>query len=278
MTQLRKLLSEAGMAVIQISILFGCSSVVVFAAFGSKGLPGVMILTAGYLAALIVVTQSRVREITVRESLNTYRQLEALLGLYETLDLDAPLQPAREWAMSPDILRLIAELIAKRKPLLVVEFGSGLSTVIAARLLQRNGHGLLISLEHDKAFAERTLADLRQHRADDVATVITAELKPLRLEKGVFEWYDPRALEDLGVIDMLIVDGPPGRLGPLARYPALPMVLSKLSDKGVVVIDDAARADETRVVSLWLEECPQLAAEYIPLEKGAVIMTKMPQA
>lgn len=257
---------------IQISILFGCGAVLVVALFGPRGLPGVVILAAGYLAAIIVVAQSRLTGVTVTENLNTYRQLEALVGLYDTLDLDAPLQPAREWAMSPDILRLIADLIGKRKPLLVVEFGSGLSTVIASRCLQRNGHGALISFEHDKAFAERTLADLRQHRVDDVATIITAELKPLRLGNGTFEWYDPDPLERLEVIDMLIIDGPPGRLGPLARYPALPMVFSRLSNSGVVVVDDAARADETKTVSLWMEEFPQLAAEFIPLEKGAVIM------
>jgi hypothetical protein len=58
-------------------------------------------------------------------------------------------------------------------------------------------------------------------------------------------------LEDLEMIDMLFVDGPPGMLQRHSRYPAVPQLLSRLSPSAVVLLDDAGRSDEREIMETW---------------------------
>jgi hypothetical protein len=52
------------------------------------------------------------------------------------------------------------------------------------------------------------------------------------------------AFRDIDEIDLLLVDGPPGSLGEMARYPALHVLESQLASNAVVILDDADRPDE----------------------------------
>ena len=42
-------------------------------------------------------------------------------------------------AASPDFLKLVVETILTEKPILVVELGSGISTILAGKALEKNG-------------------------------------------------------------------------------------------------------------------------------------------
>lgn len=55
------------------------------------------------------------------------------------------------------------------------------------------------------------------------------------------------------MVDVLIVDGPPGLTGDWARYPAYPLLREKLRPGAIVLIDDAQRTDERSIVEAWLE-------------------------
>lgn len=167
--------------------------------------------------------------------------------------------PWTSGAMQPGGLLAILNEIVLGSRGRIVECGSGVSTVFIARLLAQRG-GSLISLEHDPGWAtvvERELAaeDLSEH-----ARVMLAPLEPHPLALGGGGWYPAAAAESaaqaLGSIDLLIVDGPPADRPEveLSRYPALGVFQDSLAPGAVVVLDDANRVGESRVLERWAQE------------------------
>jgi predicted O-methyltransferase YrrM len=139
----------------------------------------------------------------------------------------------------------------QRKPQVVAECSSGVSTVVLARAMQLLGKGHVWSLEHEPVFAEKTRAELRRHGLQDWATVIDAPLQPTILREGTWSWYRVSELPE-GKIEMLVIDGPPMTLQKLSRFPAIPVLEGKLASDAVVMLDDAARPDETDAVRQWV--------------------------
>ena len=66
-------------------------------------------------------------------SMTAYRQTEAFIQLINLLQFKSAIPSTRSWAASPDLLLLIAETVRKNKPSLVVELGSGVSTLVSAK-------------------------------------------------------------------------------------------------------------------------------------------------
>jgi len=203
--------------------------------------------------------------------LRLYRQLEALTALNALIRPVFPLPPLRVWAGSPDFLLELARRILLRRPVVIVECSSGASSVVAAHCCQLNGLGHVYALEHEPVFAEATRGYLREQGLEDWATVIDAPLEAVELSGVEYAWYGLNALPAQH-IDLLVVDGPPASLGPMARYPAGPKLLSRLATNAVVLVDDADREDEQQIVRLWQEEFPALKAIHVTAEKGLVIL------
>jgi predicted O-methyltransferase YrrM len=164
--------------------------------------------------------------------------------------------------------------IHDHRPALIVECGSGASTVLFGYQVQRVGAGKVISLEHDPLYATRTRELARQHDVEDVIEVRDAPLQTWQEPDGVWQWYNRAAIEDITEIDLLFVDGPPGATGHLARFPAGPLLFGKLAAAGVAVLDDALRDDEKRTSELWLERMEWLERERLKTEKGTDIFRR----
>lgn len=206
---------------------------------------------------------------------NPFRQAEALLGLYKDLNLQAGLPPTRGWAASPDFLRILAGLVAERKPQVVIECSSGVSTVVVARRLQINGAGHVYSMEQDPYYAQRTRLELQRHHLDSWATVVVAPLREHSLKEGVRKWYSDERLPPELVIDLLVIDGPPYFTGPVARYPAVPRLYERLRADAMVILDDANRSQEKKALSLWARDYPDLVRQPAPeCEKGCALLVK----
>ena len=203
-----------------------------------------------------------------------YRQTEALFSLFSLLKIRRPLPPLRDFAISPDFANLLVTLIDETRPRVILELGSGASTLITGYRLQQLGQGRIISLEHDEKYATVTRARLTQHELNDVVTLIHAPLAEIAIGEKKWKWYDQSAWSGIERIDLLVVDGPPARTQSLARYPALPLLRSKLADGAVVVLEDAARADEKKTAELWQREFPDFALEYVATEKGAAVFRR----
>jgi predicted O-methyltransferase YrrM len=213
----------------------------------------------GVLSADSVARQEESKALAQRLVYDTVQQVEALIQLYRRVSPVAAMPPSCHWAMEPMALLALVTLVEDERPTLVVECGSGTSSVWLGYAIRTAGHGRVVSLDHVPTYAQRTREHLRVHGLEDVVEVRDAPLEALKLGGTTFQWYSLSALTDLKDIDVLVVDGPPQSVGPLARYPAVPILVDRFADHTVVVTDDLVRADERRQVARWLKEIEGLA-------------------
>ncbi|HEV2932255.1 MAG TPA: class I SAM-dependent methyltransferase [Streptosporangiaceae bacterium] len=210
-----------------------------------------------------------------KEIRQTFRQLEALQNLNAMLPASDVLPATRVWAASPDLLVVLVDLVITGRPSLVVECGSGASTLWLALAMRRfKIDGRIIALEHDPVFGGKTRDLLARHDVGDLAEVRDAPLESFSLDGETYLWYARRAWEDLTGIDLLFVDGPPATTGHQARYPALPLLGGSLSPVATAVLDDLVVPDMQKVLQLWLDAYPDFSSEILPLEKQAAVLRR----
>jgi predicted O-methyltransferase YrrM len=223
-------------------------------------------------------TLGTVRRIESRlgpELKQTFRQVEAIQNLSVMLPTSDVLPATRGWAASPDLLLVLVDQVITQRPSLVVECGSGASTLWLALALRRFGiDGRIVALDHDPVFAAKTRDFLARHGVSDLAEVRDAPLEDFSLADGTYSWYARRAWEDLTGIDLLFVDGPPAATGAKARYPALPLLREALNPAATVVLDDLVVPDMQETLRLWLDAHPEFGSEILPLEKEAALLRK----
>jgi predicted O-methyltransferase YrrM len=186
-----------------------------------------------------------------KEVRDAFGQTEALLALIDTLKPVYPMPSTRGWAASPDLLLILAQRVLDRRPRLVVELGSGVSTLALGYALQKSGGGRLVSVEHEEAYAQRTQERVRRHGLEAIVTVVLCPLSRRKVDGDSYLWYDLAGLQFDGKIDLLLVDGPPGKLQPWSRYPALPVLQPHLAADASIVLDDACREEERAIVAAW---------------------------
>jgi predicted O-methyltransferase YrrM len=220
-------------------------------------------------------TVRRVEADTQKELKQTFRQLEALQNLNAVLPTSDVLPATRGWAASPDLLLTLVDLVSTERPSLIVECGSGASTLWLALALRRFGiDGRIIALDHDPVFGQRTRDFLARHDVLDLAEVRDAPLESFSLDGETYSWYARTAWEDLAGIDLLFVDGPPAATGHQARYPALPLLNKSLSPIATIVLDDLIVPDMREVLPRWLDADPGFSSEILPLEKQAAVLRR----
>jgi len=157
-----------------------------------------------------------------------------------------------DWAITAIFLNRLVEEIYTRKPKLVLECGSGTSTLVAASCLKKIGQGKILSLDHSDEYAQKTRQLLELEGLSNWATVVTAPLKEYNLEIGSFQWYNDDFMRSIDrKIDLLIVDGPPGYLQKLSRYPAVPLLKELFAEECSIMLDDTNRKDEKEIVQKW---------------------------
>ena len=158
------------------------------------------------------------------------------------------------WKADTGLLSLVADHILNAKPKLVVEFGTGASTLIIARALQLAGGGTFLSFEQHPEFVEGTREWLAQYGLE-------ADLRAVPLRRssdwpGL--WYDHGPLPH--GIDLMLVDGPPWTIHPFTRG-AASTVFPQIAPGGTVMLDDAARPGERLVARRWRREWPDFEFE-----------------
>ena len=221
--------------------------------------------------------QRHVHDSTTRQldaTAQSYKQAEALVSVLTTIRPSFPFPSTRDWSASPDLLNHLCAVVMRRRPALVIEAGSGVSTLTIAYCLKRLGTGRVIALEHDQAYASKSRAMVQLHNLGGFAQIVHAPLKQFSINGETWLWYDHSALAGCDPIDLLVIDGPPWTTQRLARYPALPLLYDRLASDAIVMLDDAARSDERAVVARWRDELPGLLCEYLDFEKGACVITR----
>tara|TARA_B110000116_G_C16784723_1_gene560264 strand:- start:1161 stop:1928 length:768 start_codon:yes stop_codon:yes gene_type:complete len=203
---------------------------------------------------------------------NHYNQLELLIPLYNQLDIKRPLPHTKGYAASPDFLLEIINIIKNMKPSVIIEAGSGVSTLVAGYALKQNKHGKIFSLDHDEKYTNLTKKEIVNHNLQKYSEVVHAPL--IKYDDDLI-WYDLDSIKNLGSIDFLIIDGPPSKNSKDARYPAIPLLIKRIKIGGILILDDGRRNKEQSVVRKWKNEFNCFDFKYIDNDKGAFILERI---
>ena len=281
------------LAAFKVGLVVGASGAAATAVVAAAGLTsGAAIAPVAVVLCFLTTAthywKSQQVRIAAEESLQARRRFDALeqqiaetQGLVQlgSLRLPYPLAFGGDYALTADAAAALARQVALCRPNVVVELGSGVSTILVGKLLQDQGRGHIYSLDHDAAWAEETRKLVRAAGLQDQAEVLDAPLRRQEVDGQNFLWYEiPAKVNDLAQIDLLIVDGPPQATDPngLPRYPALPRLLPQLSPNATIFIDDARRPGETEMVRRWLERFPGWKTTVLQTGPGTCLLYRNP--
>ena len=176
------------------------------------------------------------------------------LRLLDRLDLPVDALPnLGSWKADCAFLHHLVDAIEDLRPAHVVELGSGASSLVIARALQRNGGGSLTSFDQHAKFVEEMPGWLAQHGLG--AEFVHAPLADHR-DGAPGPWYSLQHLPD--AIDMLVIDGPPWAVHPLIRGRA-EVLFDRVVPGGIVLMDDANRPGERIVARRWRRAWPEFS-------------------
>lgn len=191
-------------------------------------------------------------------------------ALLDRLDLPYDALPnLGSWKADVGLLTLLVDHIEAHRPQVVVEFGSGASSLILAKALQRNGSGRLTSYDQHAEFVASTRDWLTGHG-------LAADMRHAPLGNPASgwpgRWYQPDGLPPL--IDLLVVDGPPWSIHPLTRGSA-DSLFARIAPGGAIILDDAARPGERIVAHRWRKTWPDFDFRLVHAgTKGTLIGVK----
>ncbi len=220
--------------------------------------------------------ESRINTHTTETLFWNVNQLEASHYLQSFISPRIPLPNTRQGAASPDLLSTIFQKIILNDPKTIVELGSGVSTLFMGHLLRdRKMRGKIHSVDHSEEYFKITEENILNAGLTNEVTLYYCPLIKYVMKEKECLWYDISGLT-VSSIDLLIIDGPPGFLQEKMRYPALPLLIDRLAEGALIIVDDYKRYDDSEMVKEWLSENSELKliAE-INSEKGTAIIQKV---
>lgn len=208
--------------------------------------------------------------------LRLWKDLETTERQYKALSNVRPITGSRPldlggWAVDEILADALVRRIVRNNPQVIVECGSGWSTVLIASCLIELGTGSVVAFEHRKESLESTRRLLNQYACAECASVVHAPIGERVVDGETVLWYSARvesAVEEQ--IDLLLVDGPPGEVGPQSRYPAVPLLEDKLSSDATILLDDARRSEESVIAQRWARRLDS-EAQFLNSESGVYI-------
>lgn len=280
---LKELSAAAGSAVraaVAVMLIFN----IILFALGGSDYAVVSIAGTAFGMTLILVQLSRrlrrtllaeIREIYNRDQrtlvAELYNQVQSFISLVNWIKPRRALPSfGGPWAITPDLALELASLIQRRRPSLIVELGSGASTIVLGYCAQSIG-ATVLSLEHLEDYVGTTSRMVEDHELHDVVRVVHAPLTDVEIDGRTWQWYRTDSLRQIERIDMLVVDGPPGGVQPMSRYPALPILSGQFVDGSFAVLDDADRLDEQRILQAWQTRMPHLVVERLGAKRAVLI-------
>jgi phospholipid N-methyltransferase len=167
--------------------------------------------------------------------------------------------PLTEWSMSPSTIVHVLNDIMVNDRKCIVEFGAGASTFYIAKLLKTNNlNTVFFTVESDTDWADKIKKQLDLLGLASFVTIINASIQPIDKALALGEqktWYDVDILNEylktIFDVDLVLVDGPFGKLSANARFSAIPYLKSKLSINYSIFLDDIHRKEEQNILEAW---------------------------
>lgn len=162
------------------------------------------------------------------------------------------------WTIDGFMALRVLELIETKRPRVILELGSGASTVMIQAILKKlNLDARHVAIDHDETYLNATRQRLQQNGFQDKVELWHCPLETR--EAGGPAWYSNVENRLQGSkLDLVLVDGPPGDLHPESRKPALYALRSYLNQGAVVLLDDAEREEEHAIMEAWKESFPEM--------------------
>jgi predicted O-methyltransferase YrrM len=264
---------------IQIGFLAALAAVAPGLVFFGLGLPESVsiIVTIGSALGISVAISRRWYRQTIARLVSHTTHLRGAIGIAATAGGIATYWT--EHSITPESLTQIQQLITTLGARKVLELGSGLSTLLIANSFRKIGEGSVLSFDDDARWAAQTIDTLVREKVDIFAEVRVAALKDVTYGGRTAPWYDLSKLDPQARFDLVIVDGPPAWKGDsLARLPALYALRDHLSEKGVLILDDAGRPGEREIARKWQQDFPGLYFKSVNIGRGLFVVSVQEEA
>ena len=155
------------------------------------------------------------------------------------------------YSMPPEIIIEIFKKISTNKPKVIVEYGSGSSTILIDTFLDlENLSSSYYSIEHDKTFYNKVSTKVKRAQT----RLVFSPIMEYKIFNKAWKWYSMEWVRKIEKIDLLIIDGLPHYIQKHARYPALPLSVNKLDQNSIIMLDDTHREEEREILELWDEQ------------------------
>lgn len=143
---------------------------------GVEALPG----RVDALGATVTGLPDKFASRVTADARRSYERLEAYVDLRQLIRPRAPLPGLSGWAADPHVLRVVFEALWRDRPDLIVECGSGSSSVWLGYAVEHVGTGRVVALEHDERYLALSRDLVRAHGLDDVVEIRHAPLEAWR--------------------------------------------------------------------------------------------------
>jgi hypothetical protein len=143
---------------------------------------------------------------------------------------------------------------------LIMEFGSGISTIAMALLIRKNKleNVRILSIEDNLEWLQVVRKLLQAEELSEYVDLIHAPLTEVDFSLDNNKWYDPTVLLNVlnagnRKVDCVLVDGPAAWYQQVyrSRFPALPFLHEFLNERSVVFLDDTNRKGEKEILEMW---------------------------
>lgn len=242
---------------------------------------------------------------------NSVKQVESFIGVQSYLETGQLVMEYHGWPISSDIALFLLGKVERNNYDLIIEFGSGTSTQLFSKAIdihvkaqashvdndlafigsdKNNSSELstlpielpnrIVTFEHNKKYYNKTLSELEDNKLSHLVDLVHAPLIEMKIENEDYLYYScENKLSQLAAIYaertakiLVLIDGPPGATGPLARLPAVPLLLNYLGKHQLdIVLDDYNRQEEKETVVRWKK---QLEKRYLDYDEESVSCEK----
>lgn len=183
------------------------------------------------------------------------------LGHLSPLLSNHPYLPSTKFSITPYGIQLIINDILLHQRKNVVEIGSGVLTILLARLNKINDLGLnIVSIDESPEWQKNVKAQLAKENLAEGIMWYCGSLEEVEIKSNErYRWFNKKHIESFlrginGSVDVLIVDGPTTIHG-MERYPALPVIFPYLNlNSYAIFLDDAHRSAEKEIFKRWCKD------------------------